>query len=138
MAGVAKSVQLKSCEGNGSADGTRVDVSWTLERSGDAQRTYRARDVRIVVHADPAIAWRAVDIHLLERHPRTGLVWSDIRRTLESNGAGQETVFDWHSSGAIPEQELHVALKPVHGEEPEIRLQDPISRRFNFLIALGG
>ena len=137
MPGIDKSVWLKSGDVNHWSHGTRVDVTWNLELLGTAG-AYRANQVKIVVHPNAAVQLQSVEIHLLEKHPDSGQLWSDIRRRLTQNGSRYETVFDWNSFVHIPEQELHVALKPGLLGEPEVRLKDPISRRFNFLISLPG
>ena len=138
MPGIDKYVWLKSAVNHHWSDGTRVDLTWTYQAHGTAEGAYRASNVRILVHPNAGVILQAVEIHLLERVAASGMVWSDIRRTLAWNGAAYETVFDWHSSLQIPEQELHVALKSGSPYEPEVRLKDPISRRFNFLISLAG
>lgn len=138
MPGIDKYVWLKSGANHHWSDGTRVDVTWNYEPLDPADGSYRANHVRILVHPNPEVILRSVEIHLLERLPATGSVWSDIRRTLAWNGASYETVFDWYSALRIPEQELHVALRSNSLDEPDVRLKDPISRRFNFLISLAG
>ncbi|MEP7311191.1 MAG: hypothetical protein ABI859_01295 [Pseudomonadota bacterium] len=135
MTGIDKFVWLKSGDSNHWSHGTRVDVSWTYQTLGTDDGAYRANNVKVVVHPNPTVRVQAVDIHLLEKHPHTGQLCSDIRRRLTPNGSRFETVFDWNSFLHIPEQELHVALRPNLANEPEVRLKDPISRRFNFLLS---
>jgi hypothetical protein len=138
MAGIAQSVSLRSADVAHWSAGTRVEVSWLLERFEGSGGAYRAHDVTIAVYPDSRVPLRGIDIHLLERDPRTGMVVSDIRRRLTPKGSGYETVFDWNSSTRIPEQELHVSLEAELLGESDVRLQDPISRRFNFLVTLAG
>jgi hypothetical protein len=138
MSGIAKSVSLRSADVEHWSAGTRVEVSWLLERHDGSGGAYRASDVTVVVFPDTRVPLRGIDIHLLERDPRTGVLVSDIRRRLTPRGNGYETVFDWNSSARIPEQELHVSLETELLGESDVRLKDPISRRFNFLVKLAG
>jgi hypothetical protein len=137
MSGTSKAVSLQSADIDHWSGGTRVALSWTLEHPAEPDGAYRAKNVTITVHPNPGVILRGVEIHLLERDPRTGVLVSDIRRHLAWNGAAYATSFDWTSLPRIPEQELHVALKSSLADEPDARLKDPISRRFNFLVSLG-
>jgi hypothetical protein len=133
-----KSVSLVSRGTHSWTDGTQIDVTWTCEFQGSLDGSYRASGVRILVRPAQSPQLESVAIHLLERHAHSGEIASEIRRRLDPVDGGYETVFDWNSTVSIPEQELHVALATAEPGEPTVKLKDPISRRFNFLLSFCG
>lgn len=136
VAGEERSLTLVSGETTSWTDRTIVDVTWTCFFLGDDAGTYKASPVKVAVYP-PSHRVTGVDIQLVERHGRSGTVARSETFRLQPNGSSFDCEFEWTSTAAVPEQELSVRLLTDEPAEPEMLLKDPISRRRNFLLALG-
>jgi hypothetical protein len=133
-----KSALLISGDTGSWTDGTRIEVSWKYEILDSNSSAYKASAVRIAVYPPQLATVKAIEIHLLERWPRSGVVYSQLRGRLSRSGPAYATQFDWNSTLKIPQQELYVTLTTTQPDEPVMMLKDSLSKRFSFLLSFPG